>query len=159
MYKWKEERKKNELRKKCYYEISKMISFSLEVRLKSTIKSNQINLLAKAISTGYLRTKQKTNRNSFVLCPAVRGIADSITSGVWTNPYIIHLPCLWVKIKRNAPGANINQLLILCAAAVATAVAVAAGVSSEVAHTSGILGMLQITLNTRGVAAARNFLY
>lgn len=57
------------------------------------------------------------------------------------------------------PGAHINQLLILCVQAAAT-------------HTSGILGMLQITLNTfeaetgtgagagAGVGTvARNFLY
>lgn len=57
------------------------------------------------------------------------------------------------------PGAHINQLLILCVQAAAAAT-----------HTSGILGMLQITLNTfeaetgAGAAAAagtvaRNFLY
>lgn len=76
-------------------------------------------------------------------------------------PHIIHSPCLfqatilYVKIKRNVPGAHINQLLILCVQAAAT-------------HTSGILGMLQITLNTfeaetgagAGVGTvARNFLY
>lgn len=57
------------------------------------------------------------------------------------------------------PGAHINQLLILCVQAAAAAAT----------HTSGILGMLQITLNTfeaetgAGAAAAgtvaRNFLY
>lgn len=60
------------------------------------------------------------------------------------------------------PGAHINQLLILCVQAAAAAAAT---------HTSGILGMLQITLNTfeaeTGAGAeaaaagtvARNFLY